>query len=1014
MRKLRGKGLLIGLLLLVSVAMVFAQRQTGTLRGTVTTEEGSPLPGVSIVVYGPSLQGKLTFISTASGAFWFPALPPGKYSVEASLSGFKKVVIKNVVVHVGQTTILNIKMKQSEMKEVMEVTAKAPGVDIETPKESMVYTKELLENLPTTRDIYDITTFMPGVVSEGVEYRRTISVHGGSVRANQYAFDGLTMNDPVQGYMATNINYDAFSEVELEEAGHPAEVGTSGAYINVVTKSGGNQVSGDVQFYFTSKDLVDTSAHTPEELHALGIPSLSYPKLNADFGFSLGGPIKKDRLWFFLSGRLLSKTWELTKPDLTRFYSYLPADYVNSLEFADEAKHKEYLAFIKLTYSPKPSHNISLSYNFSYPYEPHRVDDLRSTGDVFTLKAAKIEKIPTHSIYLKWNWFINQSAFLDTRVGYLLRDFQHLPPEGAGPTVERWYYFDYALITNGPWRSDRYKRFRYAFQTAFTYYLDEFLGGNHEFKTGIDVDFGGEDWHQWSLGLDGDIAGISGTNIFPTQITWFYPYYDFNFYQLWIHALPTSDDGGHIQKGRKFKLGYYIQDSYSLFQGRLNINIGLRIDYAKVYFPPQHSEGAPSWQALLDAGILPKFSDMSDDWFGPRDYPEITLAGMTSVTPRIGITFDPIGDGKTSVKFFYGEYSEPPVLYTGYIVNPMSQYLVRYYWWDANNDFKIDDGDQFYLKRFWQERPHEAPDPADYMDPDLKPQKTREIIVGISRELLPDFSVSVSYIDREDKNIIDDIDIKGTVEAGEWVPFNFTAPGPDGVFGTADDVEGTLYAETYVTSNHYWITNVKEAKRHYRGLEIIFHKVMSHHWQLYGSLTFSKTTGNIGVWYTQTNGRSGAFDTPNWNIVHKPDYRLSSDRPFIFRLQGTYLAPYEIMLSFNYYHSSGAPAEHYIYVQSPISQWDYYIFYMDEPGSLRYPSTDNLDLRISKGFDVAKGKLTLFVDVFNALNKVQPSVVIGPMGTLYADGTYEANPNWNYVTGISSPRVFRFGLKYSY
>ncbi len=1006
-------GVVFFILIFLFSFSAFSQKQTGSLWGKITDSSGTTLPGVTVTVFGPSLQGKLSFISTDLGTYRFPSLPPGTYTVTAQLSGFKKVVIKGVRIMVGKTTTLNIKMEIAKLEETITVTAESSGVDIKTPKQSVVYPKELLESIPTGRDIYDITDFIPGSVSEGVDYRRTFSVHGTSVRSNQFAFDGLIMNDPVQGYMGTNINYDAFEEVELETAGHPAEVGASGAYVNVVTKSGGNRFSGEVQLYYTSKDTVDKSALTDEYLDSIGISGLSFPKINTDIAFSLGGPIKKDKLWFFISARRLSELWDVEHPDLSRFW-YVREDALQKAEFADEAEHTEYMLFGKLTYSPSSAHKFSLSYNLSYPHEPHRVDDLRSTSDIFTLKAAKEEKIPTHSAYLKWEWTINQNAYLDTRAGFMIRDFQHLPPQGAGPTVEYWYYFDYALITNGPWRSDRYVRKRYTAQTALTYYLEKFLGGEHEVKTGIDLEYGGEDWHMWSLGLSGNIAGLSGDNLFPTQITWFYPYYSKNFYQLWIHALPTSDDGGHILKGRKLKVGYYIQDNISLLKGRLNINAGLRIDYAKVYFPAQHAAGAPSWQKLLDEGILPKFPDMDDDWFGPRDYPEISLAGMTSVTPRIGISYDLTGDSKTAIKLFYGEYSEPPVLYTGYNVNPMAKFLVRYYWWDANDNFIIDDGDEFYLKRFWEDRPTEAPDPSYYMDPDLKPQKTREIVVGISRELLPNFNITINYINREDKNIIDDIDIGATVENGGWVPFEFTAPGVDGVFGTADDITDTLYAYSYTQSSHYWITNVSSAKRKYEGIEITFHKAMSHRWQLYGVLTFSKTTGNIGVWYTQTNGRSAAFDSPNWTIVHKPDYRLSSDRPFTLRLQGTYIAPYDILMSFNYFHSAGAPAEHYILVQSPYSSWDFYTYYLDEPGSIRYPSTDTLDIRIGKDFTLPKGKLGIYVDIFNALNKITPYISIGNMGTLYADGTFVKNDNQNWLSGISDPRIFRFDIKYSF
>ncbi|MBM3311108.1 MAG: hypothetical protein FJY80_06345, partial [Candidatus Aminicenantes bacterium] len=287
---------LFAALVLVSGLAWAQQLQTGTIRGTVTEENGTPLPGVTVTAKGPKLIGQVTDITNEAGAFRLPALPPGTYTVTFELSQFQPVKRDDVIVNVGMTVTINIQMKQSTLNEQVTVVGASPVVDIQNTKIVTQIDTNMMMNLPIARSLTNLINMTPGTIG-GV-------THGGTGISASYEVDGVNVNDPSMNGRAVTVEYDAMEEVEIMTGGLPAQVGnTGGSFVNVVTKSGGNTFSGMIQGYYNAEKLNEI-LFSNEQITALGVGKPSFAIYNIQASGILGGPIIKDKLWFFLDGGL--------------------------------------------------------------------------------------------------------------------------------------------------------------------------------------------------------------------------------------------------------------------------------------------------------------------------------------------------------------------------------------------------------------------------------------------------------------------------------------------------------------------------------------------------------------------------------------------------------------------------------------------------------------------------------------------------------------------------------------
>ena len=310
-RHTQNRFLLAFLLLFVMTASVFAQGvQTATLQGTVTGQDGTPLPGVTVTVKSPALMGERTAITQGSGDYNLRGLPPGDYTITMSLEGMQPTTIKRNLA-LGQTTVIDAKMKVAAVAEAITVTAAAPTV-IESQTVGANIKDQTVQQLPLLRDPVNIGSIAPGVTGDRGGRGTTpvagqLSINGGMAYDNNFLINGVNVQDNIFGNTNNLFVEDAIQETQVLTSGISAEYGHfTGGVLNVITKSGGNTFTGSFRDDMNKPSWL---ALTPYEkgFRGVGVAAAAQAphtgKLSNIYEVTLGGPILKDRLWFFLAGR---------------------------------------------------------------------------------------------------------------------------------------------------------------------------------------------------------------------------------------------------------------------------------------------------------------------------------------------------------------------------------------------------------------------------------------------------------------------------------------------------------------------------------------------------------------------------------------------------------------------------------------------------------------------------------------------------------------------------------------
>ncbi|MDH7514212.1 MAG: carboxypeptidase-like regulatory domain-containing protein, partial [Clostridiales bacterium] len=345
------------LFLVSSAGAQGTSQDTGTIRGIIKDAEGSPLPGVNVTVTSPSIMKSETAVTNESGVFRLPLLRVGTYTLTAELQGFKIYKRENIYVGLNATVTLTIEMEQSAIAEEVTVLAASPVVDVKSSTVAKYFKSDLIQNLPIARTLETVVTLAPGVVSQ-------MSVKGGTAANTIYHVDGLYANDPDNAQLGVNIDFNIMEEVQIMTAGTPAEVGiTSGGFVNAVTRSGGNNFSGLFQVFFNREPW--TTIVVPEDqLRSMGLGKPTVDIYGYDLTGSLGGPVIKDKLWFFLNGRFGRVE---TRSGFVKWTSPLGVTYD---DFNREAWN--WGSFAKFTFQPTKNLRIALNGNYRAIYRNTR------------------------------------------------------------------------------------------------------------------------------------------------------------------------------------------------------------------------------------------------------------------------------------------------------------------------------------------------------------------------------------------------------------------------------------------------------------------------------------------------------------------------------------------------------------------------------------------------------------------------------------------------------------------
>jgi len=685
--------ILVLLFVCLTAGSAFSQRLTGKIIGTVSDADGIPLPGVTVEISSPSMMGGVRAqVTSDKGSYRFINLPPGIYKMVFKLEGFQTVDRENVKLSVGRTIIINIVLQQTTLEETVTVTAAAPLVDATQSSLSHIFSKDDLEKLPLGRwSFYDVIKFAPGMLMTSQQTDRFVAF-GSNSESNSFRVDGVELSSPAIGTGWVEMTREAFEEVETIGLGAPAEYGSfTGAVVNVVTKSGGNSFHGALSYYgqfdaLTADNnpwkVLDPSV-PPEEGYLYSDSAYSYhcdKYLSA--AFNLGGPIVKDRLWFY-------GTFE-RQDEKTAYWNMHPS-------YA--ASYPASRAFFKLSAQPASQHKLS---GFIY------WEDLEWPEDIeywIAESSRGIETAETYSWNFLYNWQLSNSAFLDFKyAGYHTAD-DYLPVTGDMDTPPHWdstgWVSGGCIYTLWKWIE-----YRHQAHVNLSYFAEDFLGGDHEFKIGA----------QYYNANSTYSSGYAGEG-------YYYDYYGepYLFYHRDVYYVGSAE--------RTF--GAFVDDCWKIGD-RLTLNLGLRFDHTNAFVPE---------------------CPIADGWNGPtgEKSPAVPdLINWNSFSPRIGLVFSLTSDQKTLLKANYGRYYDKDLMDNWNYPGPNITDLVVYYY-----DWEIGEYVHWYTL---------PPESTYVLDPDLKHPYADLFSVGLQRELLPDFAMGLTFVYKKQKNLIGLIERAGIYE----------------------------------------------------------------------------------------------------------------------------------------------------------------------------------------------------------------------------------------------------------
>lgn len=589
--------ILLGAFLLLSSAVLAIE--TGEIQGKVTDENGIGLPGVEITAKSPSLQGMRAVLSSKTGEFTFPLLPVGTYTLSFSLDVFTPIIQRNVIVRLGQVTDIKITMKLSEIREEIVVTAKAPLIDKTSTDTSFHITSEDLERIPAqNRTVVDVIKLTPGVTGVRVNTRRGISTEGQpsfrgeGEEGNNWIVDGLSISGVRLRNSGMRLNFDSIDEIQIISDPFSPEFGSAyGGIINMVTKSGSNEIGGEFSLVFSDKRL---QASRRDQLAVVSEPERFS---NYNWYFNLGGPLIRDKLWFFISNNLFIDT-EQTRDTIM--------DYL-SVPSGDKTTRSNNL-FAKLSYALSNNHNLSLTTIFH-----------KSLGQKGGTGISELFEEKTFSdliFRVNYKGILNASTFVEAGLGQVVRDSLIEPVDGdLGPA--QYYIEDLARNLHNSYGNVTDDQKRLDFHIKLTKHMETETFGRHELSVGFEYyAFSSEFWVDFT-GKDEDLFANNG---FDSGTKYYF--------SSW-------------QEGKRTPTFFYEYDVFNFINSSRGIG---------VYFKDKVSFG----RFTLMAGIRSQTQLCRDNrkeklWsWNLNDF----------LSPRLSLAVDVTGDGVNVLKLGWGSFSD--------------------------------------------------------------------------------------------------------------------------------------------------------------------------------------------------------------------------------------------------------------------------------------------------------------------------------------------------------------------
>jgi hypothetical protein len=928
-----------------------AQEQRGVIEGAVKDASGAVLPGVTVEARAAG-GAVLTTTTDGQGIFRFPSVAPSMYEVTATLAGFGPRTIPDVRIGLGQIKTLDFTLAVAGVAETVEVRAVSPLVDVRQPARQTNIRSEQIELLPKGRDFTTLVTQAPGA---NVEPKLGgLSIDGASAGENRYLIDGMETTDPQDGTSGMPLIADFIEEVQVKSSGYTAEFGgATGGVINVLTKSGTNELRGTASFQFQGSALAGEEPRTLRRnlTDAQVAEYIVYPKDDTkriEPGFSIGGPIVRNRAWFYGA----------YQPAITRIERTVdPTTAQNPRAGTFNETQRQQVQYVTANATSQWANNLRSRFAFSNSWS--RVKGLLPslTGtDLSTTNYGKTSSFPNWTVSGNLDWTTSPNFFVGLRGGYRLQD-QHdtnvteeprilfstgnnLSFPGVPEQLRRATGFQ-NIPTNSRVVQDQFTRAY--FQADGTWYGS--MAGTHQVKFGLQLDRlgntvdSGETRNLVRIHWDRALSGLRGP---------------FGYYQVRSNAVDPKR--GFITQGSisSTLVGLFVQDQWTI-NDRLTLNLGIRTERERV---PNYSTVDPtSGRQLGEIGLEFPFSE--------------------KIAPRLGAAYDIFGDGRTKAFASWGIFYDifklelPRGSFGG------DKWLEYYYTLDTFDWTNLTAGANCppacsgTLIRGPIDFRHVsgAFDPAHPtdggIDPDLKPMRMQEATAGVEHQLNDRMAVSVRYVHKQLDKAIEDV---GALDAQGNEIYVIANPG----FGL------TAFA-------HPGVPHPK-AVRDYDGVEFAFEKRFADNWSLRTSYLWSRLWGNYtGLSQSDENGRTSpnigrVFDYPLMMFMDggEPVFgRLPTDRPHQFKTQFIYSFDFGTSVGVDQFVASGLPVTREIGIY-PTSNLP--VQYLGRGSDGRTPVFSQTNLLLQHAFRIGERRFDVF---FNVLNLFNQDTTIGRFSTYH-------------------------------
>ena len=953
-------------LLLAAQAVLANEATTGAIWGRVKDSAGAPLPGARVTV--TSGQGSKVYVAEADGRFLAPYLTPDVYTVRVDLAGYATAEEHGVEVRLGRRVELEFALPRGAYSEALEVVGAPPMVDFSTAHVSTGVKSSFLAQLPVERRLSDIMYVAPGVSSGGGIGTENPSISGGSGLENQYVMDGVAINDPKlgtlglysRGYgsLGTGVTFELIDEIQVKTAGSDAEYGRStGGLVNVITKSGSNAWHGSVFAYLTPEGLEGE----PTQLALTNSGTTTTGEEMREMGFTLGGPLVKDRAFFYVA----------LDPQYDRTTFLAPPGYpLYSMGGVDRVRRSTSYA-AKATFQMGPENRIDVSAFGDPSTSPNGPQSSRAMTSDTTASFASLDYGSANQT-LHYQGLLAPSWLLEGSLGHVHQTFSDTP------SVDTWSIrdqtvkptrrsggkgsYDSGSVSNG-----------LQYEAKASYLL-----GNHEIRFGGSYE-------------DTDMESNSAYTGPPITL----PNGQQTSSGVSVSIVPDSKYGKiyRVSQGLLFAqsratlgyLGAFAQDRFQI-GSRWTISAGIRYEQERM------------------AGSAESFT-FGDNW-----------------APRLGFAWDPTGKGRLKVFGSFGVYfaKQPGDL----ALTAFSPYgrVTRADYYDAALTQPVPEGvaaggtTTHFLTKGAN---------AAIIDPTSKLGYIRESTLGLEFQAAPQLNLGVRYTHRDTPRVLEDVTNAAMVLYMQHIPglsnVQYMITNPRANYpATLNDI-GAFEDPIH----DYDAIELTADKRFANGWTLMGSYRWSRLWGNYEGFYYNGLNepkpGETTFYDYPTNDPSyTAIGVPQYGFTGDVRYLgklgagpLPNDRTHQIKLYASYAFSQGLNLGTGFLASSGQPLTPF--TTDPVSGYTGYIPLAPRGSGMatvdgfktRTPWVWSLDVHADYGFRITPARVVLSVDVANVFNKQ----IVTAYDQDSEQGFGVANPDFGKRIAYQDPRRIRLGVR---